>query len=99
MSFWWPGGKSEYLALLARMDKRLSNRYQFTVSYALQNSKSIQDVSQNLNDYFATYGPDLPRHNLTLSATFDLGWKIQLSVLSAFLSHNPVAPTVQVTTT
>ena len=95
MNFWWPDGKSEYTALLTRLDKRLSNRYQFTVSYALQNSKSIQDVSQNLNDYFATYGPDLPRHNLTLSATFDLKWKMQLSVLSTYLSHQPVAPTVQ----
>ena len=39
----------------------------FTASYALQDSKSIQDITQNLNDYFATYGVDAPRHNLTLS--------------------------------
>src|SRR3954462_12619322 len=77
------------------MDKRLSNRYQFTVSYALQTSKSIQDVSQNLNDYFATYGPDLPRHNLTVAATFDIRWKLQVSVLSTYLSRQPVAPTIQ----
>jgi hypothetical protein len=89
-----PDGRSEYLALLARVDKRLSNRYQFTVSYALQSSKSIQDITQNLDDYFATYGPDQPRHNLTVSATVDLGWDVALSVLSSFLSHPPVAPTI-----
>ena len=41
------------------LDKRLSHRYQFDCAYALQSSKSIRDVTQNLNDYFATYGPDL----------------------------------------
>jgi hypothetical protein len=94
MNFWWAGGRSEYAALLVRMDKRLSRRYQFTASYALQNSKSIQDVTQNLNDYFATYGPDLPRHNVTVSAAVDLPWKFQLSALSTFQSHPPVAPTI-----
>lgn len=94
MNFWWAGGRSEYAALLVRIDKRLSRRYQFTVSYALQNSKSIQDVAQNLNDYFATYGPDLPRHNVTASVAVDLPWKLQLSALSTFQSHPPVAPTI-----
>jgi hypothetical protein len=94
MNFWWAGGRNEYLALLLRADKRLSNRYQFTASYALQNSKSIQDVTQNLDDYFATYGPDQPRHNLTVSATVDLPWKMQISALSTFLSHPPVAPLI-----
>jgi hypothetical protein len=75
INFWWPGATAEYKALLLKVDKRLSNRYQFTAAYALQSSQSIQDVTQNLNDYFATYGPDLPRHNLTVSATVDLPWR------------------------
>jgi len=94
INFWWPGATAEYKALLLKVDKRLSNRYQFTASYALQSSRSIQDVTQNLNDYFATYGPDLPRHNLTVSGTVDLPWRFQVSLLSAFLSHNAVAPTI-----
>jgi hypothetical protein len=64
------------------------------VSYALQSSSSILDITQNLNDYFATYGPDLPRHNLGLSAMVELPWKVQVSVLSTFQSHLPVAPTI-----
>jgi carboxypeptidase family protein len=94
INFWWPGAEATYKGLLVRFDKRFSSRYQFTTSYALQSSQSIQDITQNLNDYFATYGPDLPRHNLTISATFDLPAKFQLSVLSAYLSHPPVAPTI-----
>jgi hypothetical protein len=94
INFWWAGARSEYTALLLRVDKRMSHRYQFTVSYALQSSKSIGDVTQNLNDYFATYGPDSPRHNLGASAIVDLGAGFQLSVISAFMSRPPVAPTI-----
>ena len=53
--------RSTYKALLVKVDKRFSSRYMFTASYALQSSKSIQDITQNLNDYFATYGPDTGR--------------------------------------
>jgi len=69
-------------------------RYPLTASYALQDSKSILDVTQNLNDYFATYGPDLPRHNLTVAGMLDLPWKFQVSVLSSFQSRPPVAPII-----
>ena len=92
INFWWPGATSTYTGFLMRVDKRLSHRYQLSASYALQSSKSIRDVTQNLNDYFATYGPDLPRHNLTVSGLVDLPWKIQLSVLSTFLSKGAVSP-------
>ncbi len=52
------------------------------------------DVTQNLNNFFATYGPDLARHNLNISGIVDLPWKVQVSVVSQFLSHPPVAPTI-----
>jgi hypothetical protein len=94
INFWWPGATSRYQALLLKLDKRFSHRFQFTTSYAFQDSKSILDVTQNLNDYFATYGPDLPRHNLNVSGIVDLPWKLQVSVISQFLSHPPIAPTI-----
>ncbi len=94
INFWWAGAKSEYKALLLRLDKRMAKRYQFTVSYALQDNQQIQDITQNLNDYFATYGPDLPRHNLTVSGTVDVKGGVQVSLLSYFLSRNPVAPVI-----
>lgn len=94
INFWWPGAEAEYTALLVKGDKRLSNRYQVSVAYALQDSKSIRDVAQNLDNFFATYGPDLPRHNLTVSGMVDLPWRIQLSVLSTYLSRPPVSPSI-----
>ena len=92
INFWWAGARSEYTALLLRLNKRLSKRYQFTVSYALQDNKEIQDITQNLNDYFATYGPDMPRHNLTVAGLIDLHGGFQLSLVSVFQSRAPVAP-------
>jgi hypothetical protein len=94
MNFWWPGAEAEYTGLLLKADKRLSHNYQLSVAYALQNSESIRDVSQDLNDYFATYGPDMPRHNLTVSGMIELPWRIQVSVLSTFQSAPPIAPVI-----
>jgi carboxypeptidase family protein len=94
INFWWPGAEATYKGLLVKADKRLSNRYQVSVSYALQDSKSIQDITQNLDDYFATYGPDLPRHNIAVSGLIDLPGRVQVAVLSTFLSRNAVAPTI-----
>ena len=36
----------------------------------------------------------MPRHNLTVSAVFQLPWTIQLAVLSTFQSSPPIAPTI-----
>jgi hypothetical protein len=94
INFWWPGATAEYKALLLKVDKRFSNKYMFTASYALQSSHSILDVTQNLDDFFATYGPDQPRHQVGLSAMVELPWKVQLSALSSFQSRPPVAPTI-----
>src|SRR5262249_17447882 len=94
INFWWAGATAAYKAMLVRFDKRLSHRTQLTASYALQDSKSIRDITQNLDDYFATYGPDLPRHNLTVSAMFELPAKFQVSILSTFLSRDAVAPVI-----
>jgi hypothetical protein len=94
INFWWPGATSKYKALLVKVDKRFSHHYQFTASYALQSSHSVLDVTQNLNNFFATYGPDLPRHSLNVSGIVELPWKFQISVLSAFQSHSPIAPTI-----
>jgi len=94
INFWWPGATSQYKALLVKMDKRLSHRFQLTASYALQSSQSIGDVTQNLNNFFASYGPDLPHHNLNVSGFVDLPWGFQVALISAMQSHPPVAPTI-----
>jgi hypothetical protein len=55
----------------------------------------VLDVTQDLNNFFATYGPDLPRHNLNISGLVDLPWGFQVSALSSFLSHFPIAPRIE----
>jgi len=92
INFWWPGATASYKALLLKVDKRFSHHFQLTASYAYQHSNSILDVTQNLDDFFATYGPDLPRNNLNISGIVDLPWGFQVSLVSQFSSHPPVAP-------
>jgi hypothetical protein len=94
IDFWWPGGTASYRALLMKLDKRFSKRYQFTASYAYQRSDSINDITQNLNNYFSTYGPDQPKNVLTISGIVDLGWGIQFSLLSTFISRPPTEPVI-----
>ena len=94
INFWWPGATSKYKALLLKLDKRFSHRYQLTASYALQSSQSILDVTQNLNNFFATYGPDLPHHSLSVSGIVEVPWGFQLSMISTYISRGPVNPII-----
>jgi hypothetical protein len=94
ISFWYPGGNATYKALLLKVDKRFSRRYQFTASYALQDSKSINDIRLDLYNYNTSYGPDLPRHNLTISGSVDLPGHFQVSLISTLISRPPVQPIV-----
>ena len=92
ITFWYPGSNATYRAFLLKVDKRFAHHYQFTGSYALQNSKSVNNVSQNLFNYNSSYGPDLPRHNLNLSGIVETKWGIQMSLIASFVSRPPVQP-------
>jgi hypothetical protein len=94
IDFWWPGATASYKALLLKVDKRFARHYQFTASYAYQDSKSIGDITQNLNNYFSTYGPDQPKNVLTISGTAELKWGFQFSLLSTVVSPPPVEPVI-----
>jgi hypothetical protein len=93
ITFWTPGGRETYNALLVKLDKRFSNRYLFGASYALTNRTSINGVS-NLDDYYANEGPAGPMHMLNLSALIDLPGNIQIGIISAMSSKSPVMPTI-----
>ncbi|HYL39162.1 MAG TPA: carboxypeptidase regulatory-like domain-containing protein [Bryobacteraceae bacterium] len=94
MQFFVPEGRSVYEAMLLTANKRFSNRYQFLVSYALQNlhTNSAPAPVVNLNNYFQSYGPVLPRHNLNISGLVDFPWGLELSVNSQIISRTPVMP-------
>jgi hypothetical protein len=92
MTFWVPQGRSIYEAMLLEVDKRLSSHFQFQVSYALQNQNTVVVPTQDLDNYFATYGPNLARHNLHINGIVQLPKGFELSINQAAISRTPVEP-------
>lgn len=92
MTFWVPQGRTIYEGLLVKLSKRLSNHFQGQVSYALQNQNTVVVPSLSLNDYFATYGPNLARHNLHVAGLIQLPWGFELSINQAIISRSPIYP-------
>src|SRR5256885_13011430 len=54
-------GRSNYKAMLVKLDKRFSNRYQLTASYALQ-SRTEFATGEDLNNVFGNPFPAGGRH-------------------------------------
>ena len=97
ITFWTPGGRSVYNALLLRLDKRLSNRVQFTASYALTGQSGVNTVSgapPNLDNWFQSYGPQGSRHILNISGKVLMPFGFELGVISSMASRGPVMPTI-----
>ena len=94
MTFWVPQGRSIYEALLVEVDKRFSRRFQFQVSYALQNHNAVVVPTQDLDNYFATYGANLARHNLHINGIVQLPKGFELSINQFAISRTPVEPTL-----
>jgi hypothetical protein len=93
ITFWTPGGRSVYNAMLLKLDKRFSNKYFFTVSYALSGQSSSDGVI-DLDDYSASYGPTGSRHILNVSANWEMPWGFQLGFISAMASKGALTPIV-----
>ncbi len=93
ITFWTPAGRNVYNAMLLKLDKRFSNKYFFTVSYALTAESGNSGVI-NLDDYNASYGPQGSRHILNLSANWEMPWGFQLGFISAMASKGAFTPFV-----
>ena len=93
ITFWTPGGRSVYNALLLRLDKRLSNHVQFTASYALTGQSGVNGIS-NLDNWFQSYGPQGSRHILNVSGKVEMPWGFELGVISSMASRGPVMPSI-----
>jgi hypothetical protein len=93
ITFWVPEGRSVYDALLVKLQKRLSHRVQFVASYALQ-KLAAENASVNLNDYFAGWGPSIPKQNFNVAGVGNLWWGLTLSLNSSMISATPVMPTI-----
>ncbi|HYL39093.1 MAG TPA: carboxypeptidase regulatory-like domain-containing protein [Bryobacteraceae bacterium] len=92
ITFWVPQGRSVYDALLVKLQKRMSYRFQAIVSYALQKQVTVNAPTLNLDNYFATYGPNLATHNLNTAILADLPWGFKLSINNSIISRSPVIP-------
>lgn len=81
-------GRSNYKAMLVKLDKRFSNRFQLTASYALASLTEFA-TGENLDDIFGNPFPSGPRHTLTVSGVVELPWGIQGSLISYYNSRGP----------
>ncbi|MDZ4798877.1 MAG: carboxypeptidase regulatory-like domain-containing protein [Bryobacteraceae bacterium] len=86
-------GRTNYKAMLLKVDKRFAKRFQLTASYALARQYGLNGIN-NLNDWFDGYGPQGGRHNLNVSGMVDLPWRFQVSYISSIGSRGPYRPSV-----
>jgi hypothetical protein len=93
ITFWQPGARNTYQALLVKADKRFANRFQFTASYALQSQYGVNGIYNSYN-YAESWGPQGSRSILNIVGVYDLGWGFQLGLVSSLHTRGPLTPTV-----
>jgi outer membrane receptor protein involved in Fe transport len=96
VNFWQPTADNTYKALLLKLDKRMSQRYQALVSYTL--SKAEDDAfTSALGDSYGYTKVRRPgvadrRHRLVVSGILALPLAMQLSAIGDFRSSLPFGP-------
>jgi hypothetical protein len=88
------GGESDYRALYLRLDKRLSNRYQYLVSYTLAREKDWGAGQPTIVDFYHPeydegYGSQDRRHTLVASGAVQLPYDVVLGVVWSYRSSRP----------
>jgi hypothetical protein len=91
ITFWTPGGRSVYNAMLVKVNKRFARRFQFTASYALTDQHGYNGLV-NLDRWNASWGPQGARNILNVSGLVDLPWGFQIGMISQSSSRGPVMP-------
>jgi hypothetical protein len=97
ITFYVPEGRTVYDGLLVKLEKQMSHHYQVVASYALQKLLAVGSGTSSpldLDNYFATYGPVLPMHNLNVAGVVSLPYRFKLSVNSSIVTSTPVVPTI-----
>ena len=101
ITFWNGQGREVYDGLLVKLNKRISNRLQFLVSYAYQKDKTdalfadgdAAGAPDDLN-FKSGFGQDLAHQNLNISGTYRLPWGFLFSVNSSIISRAPAVALV-----
>jgi hypothetical protein len=78
ITFWTAQGRSRYNGLLAKLNKRMSNRYSFTASYQLAEQRASTGV-QDLLNRDGSYAPTIPLQTFNLAGTVQLPWGFLLT--------------------
>ena len=89
LTFWTPGGRNVYNAMLVKLDKRFAKRYQFTASYALTGQTGYNGI-YNMDQWNSSWGPQGSRNILNVSGIIDMPWGFQLGIISSTASRGPV---------
>jgi hypothetical protein len=73
-----------------KVDKRFSNRYQFTASYALSSLTgfAVTEDADAIFKYHVPLGPDA-RHRFTFSGIVNMPWGVQGSLIAVYASRTP----------
>jgi hypothetical protein len=78
-------GRAEYKALYVRLDRRLSKRYLYMLSYTLSSARDSnpQENVTDYSDYNLDYGPSNidRRHSLVASGSVVLPWQFTLGAI------------------
>jgi hypothetical protein len=93
ITFWTPAGRNVYNAALVKLDKRFSNRFLFTASYAFTFASGYNGIV-NLDQLNASWGPQGARHILNVSGIVDLPLGFQIGFISSSSSLGPLMPSV-----
>jgi hypothetical protein len=93
ITFWTPGGRAVYNAILVKVDKRFAHRYQFTASYAFTDQHGYNGLV-DLDHWNASWGPQGARHILNLSGIVDLPWGFQFGMISQTSTRGPVMASI-----
>ncbi|HSB09834.1 MAG TPA: TonB-dependent receptor [Blastocatellia bacterium] len=92
-------GREQYNALLLKLDKRFSNRIQFTASYAFSHLNGFY-VTEDQTNWFGNPGPldtDV-HHRFSFSGVYQLPWNFQVSMIAIYASRAPFNARVGSTT-
>jgi hypothetical protein len=96
VSYWQYTSDNSYDALLAKFEKRMSDRYQYLVSYTLSRStdRAFRNVYGDRYGYFndPSTGQADRRHRLVASGIVQLPYGILTSVIADFRSSLPMNP-------
>ena len=96
VNFWEPTADNTYKALLLKVEKRMSNRYQALLSYTLSKAEDNTFTSA-LSDHYGYTKVRRPgvadrRHRLVASGIVSLPYDMQLSTIGDFRSSLPFGP-------